>query len=187
MTQACALACQHCRAEAMPLPHPEQLTYAESLELLDQILEFGQPFPQLILTGGDPLERPDLFALIDAARDRKIGVSITPAATASLTRDVLVKLKAHGIDGLGLSLDGGQASTHDAIRGVPGTFQRTMQAVQWAGELEIPVQVNTLAAAETQHEIPAIFELLQCFRARGLYHVAVEWRSLIPLFFKEGG
>ncbi len=163
MTQACALACRHCRAEAMPQPHPQQLDFAQSLAFLDQILEFGQPLPQLILTGGDPLERPDLFPLIDAARERGIGVSITPAATAALTRDILAKLKSHGIDGLGLSLDGAQASTHDAIRGVDGTFARTMQAIQWAGELEIPVQVNTLAAAETQHEIPAIFELLRSY------------------------
>ena len=161
MTQACALACRHCRAEAMPAPDPQQLTFAESLNLLDQILEFGDPLPQLILTGGDPLERRDLLDLIDAARERGIGVSITPAATAALTLDVLNELQTHGIDGLGLSLDGSTAKLHDAIRGVEGTFQRTMQALQWAHELGIAVQVNTLASAETVAEIPAIFERLQ--------------------------
>lgn len=164
MTQACALACRHCRAEAMPQPHPDQLSFPESLQLLDQILEFGQPLPQLILTGGDPLERPDLFTLIDAARGRGIGVSITPAATAALTWDVLAKLRDHGIDGLGLSLDGSRAAPHDAIRGVPGTFVHTMQAVEWAGELGIPIQINTLAAAETAADIPAIFDLLRPHR-----------------------
>src|SRR5579862_4563889 len=106
MTQACALACRHCRASAIPSAHPNQLTFDESLAFLRQIPRFGQPMPQLILTGGDPLERPDLFLLIEEARRLNIGVSITPAATAALTHEVLVRLKAHGIEGLGLSLDG---------------------------------------------------------------------------------
>ncbi|MDZ7640000.1 MAG: TIGR04053 family radical SAM/SPASM domain-containing protein [Bryobacterales bacterium] len=160
MTQACALACRHCRAEAMPQPHPNELSFEEGLRFLDQVRDFGDPLPHLILTGGDPLNRPDLYQIIDEAQARGIGVSITPAATTALTRDVLVKLKAHGIDGLGLSLDGSNAARHDAIRGVEGTFDRTMQAIAWGEELDMPMQVNTLAAAETAADIPAIYELL---------------------------
>ncbi|HSA92204.1 MAG TPA: radical SAM protein, partial [Terriglobales bacterium] len=88
VTQACALACRHCRAEAMPTPHPLELTFQEGVDFLRQIPEFGNPLPQLILTGGDPLDRKDLYELIDEARRLGIGVSITPAATAALTRDV---------------------------------------------------------------------------------------------------
>ncbi|MEZ5402783.1 MAG: TIGR04053 family radical SAM/SPASM domain-containing protein [Bryobacteraceae bacterium] len=161
MTQACALACRHCRAEAMPHAHPEQLSFDEGIALLDQIAEFGNPLPHLILTGGDPLERTDLFPLIDEARRRDIGISITPAATTALTRDVLVRLKEHGVEGLGLSLDGSTAARHDSIRGVPGTFDITLRAIDWARELEIPLQVNTLAAAETADDLPAVYELLK--------------------------
>ena len=161
MTQACALACRHCRAEAMPSAHPNELTFDESLGFLDQLGEFGTPLPHLILTGGDPLNRPDLFQLIAEARRRGLGVSITPAATAQLSFEVLLRLKESGVEGLGLSLDGSSAATHDAIRGVPGTFARTMQAIQWAESLELPIQINTLAAAETVHDISAIYELLK--------------------------
>jgi radical SAM protein len=161
MTQACALACRHCRATAVPEPHPQELTFAESVGFLRQILDFGDPLPQLILTGGDPLQRHDLFALIDEAHKLGIGVSITPAATPALTREILVRLKEHHVDGLGLSLDGSSAERHDSIRGVPGTFDRTMQAIRWAQELEMPLQVNTLAAAETADDIPALYELLK--------------------------
>ena len=161
MTQACALACRHCRAEAVPAPHPDELGYDEGVAFLHQILDFGEPLPHLILTGGDPLERKDLYDLIDEARRLGIGVSITPAATPALTRDVLEKLRRHGVEGLGLSLDGSSALRHDSIRGVPGTFDRTMQAIAWAQELNMPLQVNTLVAAETADDVPAIYELLK--------------------------
>jgi radical SAM protein len=131
--------------------------------LLRQIADFGDPMPQLILTGGDPLLRPDLFGLIGEARKLGIGVSITPAATPALTRDVLVQLQEHGVEGLGLSLDGSMAVRHDSIRGVNGTFVRTIQAMRWARELDMPLQVNTLVAAETVSDLPAIYELLRLF------------------------
>lgn len=76
MTQACALACRHCRAEALPAAQPGEMTFDESVEFLRQIPKFGDPLPQLILTGGDPLERADLFPLIDEARRLGISVSI---------------------------------------------------------------------------------------------------------------
>lgn len=163
MTQSCALACRHCRAEAISTPHPMELDHEESLAFIRQIPGFGNPLPTLILTGGDPLARKDLFPLIDEARSLNIPVSITPAATVALTRDVLVRLKEHGVEGLGLSLDGSCAARHDAIRGVPGTFDRTMQALAWARELKLPVQVNTLVAAETADDMPAVYEVLKPF------------------------
>jgi len=161
MTQACPLACRHCRAEAMPTANPEELSFAEGIAFLHQIPEFGEPMPQLILTGGDPLHRTDLYDLIDEARRLGIGVSITPAASTALTRDVLARLQQHGVEGLGLSLDGSCAERHDSIRQVPGTFERTLQAIRWAQELKMPLQVNTLAASETADDVPAIYELLK--------------------------
>ncbi len=164
VTRACSLACRHCRAEAVPYADPMQLTFDEGVGFLRQISQFGDPLPQLILTGGDPLARPDLFGLIDEAHRVGVSVSITPAATPALTREVLVKLKEHSVDGLGLSLDGSTAARHDSIRGVAGTFDRTVQAMRWAQELEMPLQVNTLVAAETADDLPAIYQLLKSFR-----------------------
>lgn len=190
MTQACALACRHCRAEAISMAHPSELNHHQSLDFLRQIPGFGRPYPQLILTGGDPLARADLYDLIDEARRLGIGTSITPAATPALTREVLVKLKDHGVEGLGLSLDGSTAEHHDAIRGVPGTFDRTMKALAWAQELEMPVQVNTLAAAETAAGLPAVYELLKPFhiaRWSLFFLIAVgRGKVLQPLSPEEG-
>lgn len=160
MTQACGLACRHCRAEAMLQKHPNELNYSESRALLQQILAFGDPLPHLILTGGDPLMRHDLYEIIDEAVALGIQVSITPAATQNLTREVIEKLKAHQIQSLGLSLDGSSAARHEAVRGVQGCFDWTMNAARVAGELDIPVQVNTLVSAETADDLPAMYDLL---------------------------
>jgi len=160
-TQACALACRHCRAGAIPERHPHELDPEESLRFIRQLADFGEPLPQLVLTGGDPLLRADLLALVDAARNLGIAVAITPAATPLLTRARLAELAAHGIAALGLSLDGSTASRHDGIRQVAGCFDITLRAMRWAGELGLPLQVNTLVCAETADDLPAVFALLR--------------------------
>jgi AdoMet-dependent heme synthase len=160
MTQACALACRHCRAEAVSTPHPEELNHAESMALLQQIASFDTK-PHLILTGGDPMQRADLYEIIDEARRLGLTVSVTPAATADLTVEVLSKLKSHGIDSLGLSLDGSSAQRHEAIRGVAGCFDWTVNAIRNAAQLGFPIQVNTLVSQETAEDLPAIYELLK--------------------------
>ncbi len=161
MTQACALACRHCRAGAIPDRHPRELTCDESLGLLRQIASFGNPLPQLVLTGGDPLLRRDLYLVIDEARRLGIDVAVTPAATRLLTREALARFVALGVAALGLSLDGSTAARHDGIRRVEGCWDITLQAIRWAGELGLPLQVNTLVGAETADDLPAIFALLR--------------------------
>ncbi len=161
MTQACGLACRHCRAEAVSTPHPNELTTEEGMNLLHQIAAFNHPTPHLVFTGGDPLRRKDLFELIDEARSLGINVSITPSATTDLTVEVLSKLKAHGVDSFGLSLDGSNAARHEAVRGVEGCFDWTIAAAKAAASLGVPIQINTLVAEETIDDIPAIYELLK--------------------------
>lgn len=162
-TRACALSCRHCRASAMPTPHPNELTHDEGLRLLDQIASFGDPLPHLVLTGGDPLERPRLFDLIAHARELGIKVSITPAATPKLTREVFEALKDAGIDSVALSLDGHTAEKHDSIRQVPGCFDRTIAAAKLAGEVGLPLQINTLVSDETAPDLDKVYELLHGF------------------------
>lgn len=161
VTRACGLACRHCRASAAPHAHPLQLSNKEGKTLLKQILDFGDPLPHLVMTGGDPLERPDLMDLIAYARELGIEVSITPSATPKLTRQAISDLKDAGIDSMALSLDASTAEKHDHIRNVPGCYDRTLQAAKWARELDIPLQINTLVAEETVEDLPAIYELIK--------------------------
>lgn len=161
VTQACGLACKHCRAEAMPQAHPLELTTLEGEAFLRQLLAFSSPLPHLILTGGDPLRRKDVYSLIDCARKIGLEVSITPSATGELTDAAISKLKEHGMRSLGLSVDGSCAARHDAIRGIPRTFERTLDAARHAGRIGLPIQVNTLVSRETADDLPAIYQLLR--------------------------
>ncbi len=161
MTQACGLACRHCRAEAVAKPHPCELNTAESKTLLRQISAFNRPLPHLILTGGDPLTRADLFEIIDEARALGLQVSITPSATETLTVEMLTRLKRHGIESLGLSLDGSSPERHDGVRGIDGCFEATVRAAREAAALGFPIQINTLVSQETVEDLPAIYELLK--------------------------
>ena len=159
-TLACGLACTHCRATAMPDPGPNELSTKEGLALLDQITGFGQPYPHIVFTGGDPLRRADLQTLMDGANARGIGFSLAPAATPELTPERLASLQATGIQAISLSIDGSDAQRHDTFRGVPGTFDYTVRAAGWARDLNLPVQVNTLVTAETLPDLPAVYELM---------------------------
>jgi radical SAM protein len=161
MTNACGLACRHCRASAMAERSPLELTTAEGTRLLDDITAFGRPFPHVVFTGGDPLLRPDLRELVEAATARGIGCSLAPAATGLLTKEVLDRLKAAGVQNISLSIDGSTAEIHDGFRGVGGTFETTLESARIARAAGLPIQVNTLITDETLADLPAIYELMK--------------------------
>ncbi len=159
-TLACGLACKHCRATAMPERSPDELTTEEGFALLDRVTGFGRPYPHVVFTGGDPLRRPDLETLVAAATERGIGTSLAPAVTPDMTVERLAALKAAGIQTMSLSIDGSDAARHDGFRGVPGTFDMTIRAVDWAHEVGLPLQINTLVTDETLPDLPALYELM---------------------------
>jgi radical SAM protein len=162
ITQACDLACVHCRASAQPDRHPMELTTSEGKHLIDQIANLKVPV--FVLTGGDPIKRPDLFELIGHARTRGVRVSLTPSATPLLTREMIVRLKEAGLARLAVSMDGARAETHDAFRGMLGSFARTLDAVRWANEIELPVQINTTFSRRNIAEIDTIVALMESLR-----------------------
>ena len=141
-TQACDLACVHCRAEAQPYALPGQLTTAEGLDLIEQVAQLGTKV--LVFSGGDPLKRVDLLELIRHGKSCGLRVGTIPAATPLLTLEVVRALKDAGLDQMALSLDASTEEAHDGFRRVPGAFQKTMEAVAWAHEAEVPLQINTV-------------------------------------------
>jgi radical SAM protein len=159
MTQSCDLACRHCRASAQPNADPLELTTKEGENLLRQAAGMGVPI--FILSGGDPLKRKDLFHLIRFGANRGLRMATVPAATPLLTEDVVVRLKDSGLSQMALSLDFPEASLHDSFRGVPGAFDKTMQAAEWAHKHDLPLQINTTLWNESIEHLPRIVELVK--------------------------
>src|SRR6185369_8080086 len=159
VTQACDLACVHRRASAQPDRSPMELSTDEGKHLIDEIAALKVPV--FVLTGGDPIKRPDLFELIAHARSVGVRVSLTPSATPLLTREIVVRLKDAGLARLAVSMDGACAETHDAFRGMSGSFTRTLDAVRWANEIGLPVQINTTFSRRNVVEIDEIVALME--------------------------
>ncbi len=158
MTRACPLACAHCRASAIPARSPEELTTAQGRGLLENLTRFGPPYPTVILTGGDPLMRPDLFELIAHARALGLRVAVSPAVSERLTDEVLGRLRDLGVAAVSVSLDGATAATHDAFRGAAGTFDRTMATIRAGLAVGLRLQVNSTVTASNLTELPALFD-----------------------------
>jgi radical SAM protein len=157
-TQACDLTCKHCRASAQPLAHPSQLTTAEATNLIDQIADLQVPL--FVFTGGDPLKRPDIFELIRHAAGKGVHAALTPSGTPLLTRDAIFRMKDAGLSRLAVSLDGSVPAIHDSIRGIPGTWERTVQAIQWANEAQLPIQVHTVVSRLNIADLDSLSVLL---------------------------
>jgi AdoMet-dependent heme synthase len=160
-TNACDLACKHCRAEAIAQNDPLGLTTDEGKMLLDQIEQFGKPRPLVILTGGDPFKRDDLFELVRYGTELGLPIAVSPSGTPLLTKDNLLKLKDAGAKAVSLSIDGSTPAIHDAFRQVPGSFDLTVGGWQAAREIGLKLQLNTTVTRYNLIDLPNIFKLVQ--------------------------
>lgn len=157
-TRSCALACDHCRANADTTVNPDELTTAEGKKLIDSVKAMGTPI--MILSGGDPLNRTDLEELIRHGKSVGLRMGTIPAATPNLTRERLGSLKEAGVDQLAFSIDGATAASHDTFRRTPGAFDTVLKACKQARELDIPIQINSCFGAWNWHEFDAVAKLV---------------------------
>jgi radical SAM protein len=188
VTRACALACVHCRADAIHRRDPRELTTEEGFRLIDQVRAFGAVPPLFVLTGGDPMRRPDLAELVRYATGVGLTVALTPSGTAAATRARLAELKDAGLSRIAISLDGPTPATHDAFRRVCGSYAWTMRIVDAAIDLGLPLQINSTisritlpylnAMAERVSELPvtlwALFFLIQTGRGASLDQISAD-------------
>src|SRR5579863_1040327 len=157
-TQACDLVCVHCRACAQPRRSALELSTREAERLIDEIA--GMQVPVFVLTGGDPLKRPDVYHLVEYATRQGVRTSLTPSATPLLTQEAILELQRCGLARLAVSLDASTADIHDAFRGVRGSYERTLQAIEWARDAGLPVQINTTITRRHLGDFEAMVRLL---------------------------
>jgi heme b synthase len=157
VTRACDLACLHCRAVAQPHADPRQLSTDEAFRLVDTIATFRPPVI-LILTGGDPLKRPDIFTVAARASQAGLRVVMSPSGT-HVTPASVAELKRAGVQRISVSLDGSAPALHDSFRQVPGAFEQAIASLAYTREGGLPFQVNTTVTRHNRHDLADMLRL----------------------------
>jgi radical SAM protein len=131
------------------------------MEVIDQLLEFGEPYPALLLTGGDPLMRADFFDLVEHAKERGLYVAVAASVTPLLNKTSIARMKELDVDIMSVSLDGATSSTHDRLRGIRGTWSETIRTLQLTKETGLRAQINTTVMRSNIGELPDIFHIVK--------------------------
>lgn len=160
-TQACDLACRHCRAQATPEHDPQAMSFEEGQRLIDEVAGFGMPHPLFILTGGDPFKRSDIFDLVRYASDKGLPAAVSPSGTPLLTAENLRRLKDAGARAISLSVDASHAAMHDEFRRVPGSFAWTVNGWRAAQEAGLKIQINSTVTRYNLHDLPQLYALVR--------------------------
>ena len=153
VTRNCNLNCVHCRAAATQGPYSGELDTGACFKLLDEIKEVGQPV--IILTGGEPLLRPDIFEIARYGSDQGLRMVMAPNGTL-ITEANAKEMVAAGIQRISISLDGANRESHDRFRQVEGAFEGALQGIQWAKKAGLDFQINTTITQQNLDEIPRI-------------------------------
>ena len=155
-TRNCNLACMHCRASATHGPFSGELDTDGAFRLLDQISQVGKPI--IILTGGEPLLRPDIFDIARYGTQKGLRMVMAPNGTL-ITEKFAKQMADAGIQRISISLDGATRETHDRFRGIDGAFEGALRGIKLAKEAGVEFQVNTTITKTNLKEIPEIQEL----------------------------
>ena len=166
VTKGCNLRCIHCRATATELMSPRDLPTSKALNIISQIADFGNPI--LVLSGGEPLYRQDIFQLAEYATSRGLRAALATNGTL-VTKDIAEKIKNSGIKRVSISLDGSDATTHDTFRGIPGAFDAAVYGMRNLQELGVSVQINTTIARHNAHQLPDVLTLARRLGADALH------------------
>jgi len=166
VTKGCNLRCIHCRATATELMSPTDLPTGKALNIISQIADFANPI--LVLSGGEPLYRRDIFQLAEYAASRGLRVALATNGTL-VTKDIAEKIKNAGIKRVSISLDGADATTHDTFRGIPGAFDAAIYGMRNLQELDVSVQINTTIARHNAHQLPDVLTLARHLGADALH------------------
>ncbi len=156
VTRSCNLNCIHCRAAAERGPYPGELSTGEALRLIEEIVSFSQPV--VILTGGEPLLRPDIYDLARYGTEKGLRMVMAPNGTL-LDAEKAARLKASGIQRVSISLDGAAAESHDRFRQVGGAFAGALRGIQFLKEAGLEFQINTTVTLKNFQELPQILDL----------------------------
>ncbi|HXB98175.1 MAG TPA: radical SAM protein [bacterium] len=157
-TQACNLACKHCRASAVAWRDPAELDFDQARRMMDGMQALGRPV--LVFSGGEPLMRPDIFELMAEAKRRGLPFALSTNGTL-LDESMADKVAAAAPHRVSISLDGADAATHDTFRQVAGAFRASIDGMRRLRARGIDVQVNTSVTTHNHAVLPQVYDLVK--------------------------
>ncbi len=166
VTKGCNLRCIHCRATATELSSPTDLPTKKALDIIDQIADAANPI--LVLSGGEPLYRSDIYQLARYATDKGLRVALATNGTL-VTKEVARMIADAGVKRVSISLDGADAHTHDTFRGIPGAFEAALYGFRNLKAVGMSVQINTTVARHNAGQLPQVLELAKSIGADALH------------------
>lgn len=166
LTKECNLRCIHCRAEAEDTRFEGELSLVDVTAVIDDIASHYKPI--LVLTGGEPLYRPDIFRIAAHARDRGLKTALASNGTL-IDEAIALGIREAGIQRVSISLDGSNAASHDGFRGIPGSFEQAMAGITHLRTAGVEFQVNTTISRRNVDEIEDILKLTESIGARALH------------------
>ena len=166
LTKGCNLRCIHCRASATELSAPTDLSTETACNIIDQIADVSKPI--LVLSGGEPLFRSDIFQLARYGTDKGLRVALATNGTL-VTKHVARMIVDSGVQRVAISLDGADAITHDSFRGIPGAFDAAIAGFRNLKNLGMSVQINTTIARHNAHQLPLVLDLAKSLGADALH------------------
>ncbi len=173
LTAQCNLKCVHCRAVAMPEKMKGELTTSEVFGIVDDIARFYKPI--LVLTGGEPLYREDIFAIASHAVSRGLRVALATNGTL-IDERMASRIKDAGVLRVAISIDGGDAKVHDSFRAIPGSFDAALNGLRLLQKAGVEIQINSTIARHNVHQVADIFRLALDMKAN-----AVHYFMLVPV------
>jgi radical SAM protein with 4Fe4S-binding SPASM domain len=156
LTTGCNLRCVHCRATAQQLASPFDLETPDALRVIEQVASYAHPI--LVLSGGEPLFRKDVFTIAAYAADRGLPVALASNGTL-ITRAVAQKIRASGIRRVAISFDGADSATHDSFRGQPGAFEAAVRGLMHVQDAGLSTQINTTITRRNVRQLPQILQM----------------------------
>lgn len=165
LTRRCNLKCVHCRAEADEIRR-EELSADEILKTIHDIAGFAKPI--LVLTGGEPLYRNDIFEIARNAAERKLRVALATNGTL-IDDEAAIKIRDAGIARVSISIDGPDAATHDDFRGIAGCFEDALRGARCLAKAGVEFQFNTTITKRNVAKFERVVSFAQEFGAKALH------------------
>lgn len=167
LTRSCNLACAHCRASSKYGPYPGELSTDECFKLIDEIVSFSKPV--IIMTGGEPLLRKDIFEIAEYGKKRGLVMVMSPNGTL-LDDENIKKIIASGIKRISVSLDGPDAASHDNLRQVSGAFNQACEGIKKAKKAGLEFQINSTIAKRNIKLLSQVMKLAKDLGAKA-HHI----------------